>query len=91
VKSYILSPISSENVAAETLALLLPGQRDPWLLKDSHGDAMAYFNVGASDTPRAVPAVSVDISGRHYNCDADVLAVLEKVKERVGGDITYAP
>ena len=88
MKSYFLSPISSQDIAAAALGSLLPGQRDPWLLKDAQGDAIAYFNVGPSDTAPSVATISVDISGRHYDSDSDILAVLEKLREKVGGDIS---
>ena len=87
MKTYSLSPIASRSAAAETLDSLLPGQREPWLLNDSRGDAMAYFAI--DDISQAgVLTVSADISGRHYNCDADVVSVLERLRECVGGEIT---
>ncbi len=90
MKTYCLSPISSRSLAAEMLNDLLPGQCEPWLLRDGSGDAMAYFNLDDIDHP-GVPTVSADISGRHYNCDAEVVSVLERLRARVGGHITYAP
>ncbi len=51
---------------------------------------MAYFNIDDVDQP-GVLTVSADISGRHYNCDAEVVSVLESLRARVGGEITYAP
>ncbi len=90
MKTDSLSPISSRSVAAETLSVLLPGQREPWLLRDATRDTMAYFNIHDTDPP-VVLTVSADISGRHYNCDAEVLSVLERVRASVGGQITYAP
>ena len=33
-------------------------------------------------------AIVADISGRHYNCDKDVISVLQKLKEQLGGEIT---
>jgi hypothetical protein len=90
VKTYCLSPISSRSLAAEMLSALLPGQHEPWLLRDGSGDTMAYFNIDDVDQP-GVLTVSADISGRHYNCDAEVVSVLESLRARVGGDVTYAP
>lgn len=87
VKTYCLSPIASRNTAAETLDALLPGQRDPWLLTDASGDAMAYFHFDDVEQP-GVLTVSADISGRHYGCDAEVVSVLERLRDRVGGEIT---
>jgi len=87
VKSYALSSIASRSTATEKLDTLLPGQREPWLLKDASGDVMAYFHVNDVDLP-GVLTVSADISGRHYDCDAEVLSVLERLRDRVGGEIT---
>jgi hypothetical protein len=90
MKSYFLQSINSPSGAEEALNLLLPGQREPWLLKDTAGDTMAYINVEYFDEIGAF-AVEVDISGRHYNCDAEVIALLEKLKAQVGGDIECQP
>ena len=86
MKSYLLGPISSRSRAIEKLDALLPGQREPWLLTDPSGDAMAYFNVYDTDPP-GVTTVSADISGRHYNCDAEVVSVLERLRAHVVGEI----
>jgi len=86
VKTYCLSPIALRSTAAEALDSLLPGQREPWLLKDESGDAMAYFNIDDIDQT-GVLTVSADISGRHYDCDAEVVSVLERLRDRVGGEI----
>jgi hypothetical protein len=72
------------------LATLLPGDSETWLLKDCSGDVMAYFNIDDKETPGSF-TISADISGRHYNCDADVISVLERLRAGVGGEITYAP
>jgi hypothetical protein len=91
VKSYFLSAISSREAAIAALGSLLPGQHDPWLLKDTHGDAMAYFRVEPSESTPSTVTISVDISGRHHDRDADIVALLERLRENVGGNITYAP
>jgi hypothetical protein len=72
------------------LSALLPRQGETWLLKDPSGDVMAYFNIDDNDQP-GVLTLSADISGRHYNCDAEVLSVLERLRAQVGGQITCAP
>lgn len=87
MKTYCLSPIGSRSAVAETLDSLLPGQREPWLLKDAGGDAMAYFDIDDIDKP-GVLTVSANISGRHYECDTEVVSVLERLRDRVGGEIT---
>jgi hypothetical protein len=60
------------------------------LLKDGSGDVVAYFNIDDMDPP-GVLTVLADISGRHYNSDAEVVSVLEQVQAHVGGEISYAP
>jgi hypothetical protein len=90
VKTYCLSPISSRSAAAERLIALLPGQHEPWLLRDGSGDVVAYFNIDDTDPPGAL-SVLADISGRHYNSDAEVVSVLEQLRAHVGGEISYAP
>jgi hypothetical protein len=87
VKSYCLSPITSRITAAESLDSLLPGQREPWLLKDASGDAVAYFHIDEIEHC-GVLSVSADISGRHYNCDADIVSVVERLRTLVGGEIS---
>jgi len=47
---------------------------------------MAYFNIDDIDQT-GVLTVSADISGRHYDCDAEVVSVLERLRDRVGGEI----
>ena len=87
VKTYCLSPIQSPNVAVTKLNALLPGQSKPWLLKDSSGDVMAYFDLDDVDVP-GVLTILADISGRHYNCDAEVVSLLERLRADLGGEIT---
>jgi hypothetical protein len=87
VKTYCLSPIQSPTAAAVKLDQLLPGQSKPWLLKDSTGDVMAYFEINDVDMP-GVFTISADISGRHYNCDAEVVAFLRRLSAELGGEIT---
>jgi len=87
VKTYCLSPIQTRDVAVTKLNALLPGQSKPWLLKDSSGDVMAYFELDDVDVP-GVLTISADISGRHYNCDAEVVSLLERLRADLGGEIT---
>jgi hypothetical protein len=69
------------------LTAVLPEENNTWLLKDAAGDVMAYFHVAEPDPPTADQMIIADISGRHYNCDADVVAVLQKLKAELGGEI----
>ena len=34
--------------------------------------------------------IQVDVSGRHYDGDADVLSVMEKLRKELGGEITIS-
>jgi hypothetical protein len=89
VKSYFLAPIASRDDAVTALKAVLPEANQTWLLKDAAGDVMAYLYLAEPDggtiDKRTIVA---DISGRHYNCDKDVISVLQKLKERLGGQIT---
>ena len=49
---------------------------------------MAYFNLDDVSVP-GVLAISADISGRHYSCDAEVcFSLLERARIDLGGEIT---
>ena len=71
------------------LTALLPGQSEPWLLRDTSGDAMAYFHIDDTDPPGFL-SVAADVSGRHYDCDAEVVSVLERLRADIGGEIICA-
>lgn len=92
MKSYFLEGIASAEEAKVVLRDLLPGQENPWLLRAPDGDAIAYFRVGArgeaEDPDIELPAVLVDISGRHYSSDEQVLTVLRTLQQTLGGRIT---
>jgi hypothetical protein len=88
VKSYLLAPIVSRDEAVAALKAVLPEENKTWLLKDVAGDAMAYFYLAEPDGVIEERTIVADISGRHYNCDADVISVLKKLKEQLGGEIT---
>lgn len=67
---------------------LLPGEVTR-LLKPDSGDIMAYFDIIASDDDPGlkVPYIRASISGRHFNCDAEVLFALETLRSQLGGNI----
>jgi hypothetical protein len=88
MKSYLLENIASCDQAILELRRLLPGQENPWLLKSTDGDAIAYFNV---DLHEGMAKVSADMSGRHYNEDDRVKSILQQLQTRVGGTITFSP
>lgn len=91
MKSYSLAPVSSQDAAWAALKVILPEENKTWLLKDTGGDVIAYFSFEESDRETGLRTISADVSGRHYNRDADVILVLEKLKEKLGGEITCAP
>ncbi len=89
MKSYFLEGICSNEKAIEALRRHFPGQEHPWLLHDASGDVIAYLDVAeGGDSTIRIPAIAVDISGRHFNSDALVLAVLRSLQSQLGGDIT---
>jgi hypothetical protein len=88
VKSYLLAPIASRDAAITALSLILPQKNKTWLLKDASGDVMAYFYVAEPDGVLVRElTIAADISGRHYDRDADVVSVLQKLREELGGNI----
>ena len=85
MKSYFLQRISSIDAAKDALRARLPGKESPWLLLSAVGDPIAYFDVQVDLD--GVPNVNVqaDISGRHYDEDTAVIAVLRDLQLKVGG------
>lgn len=90
MKSYILGTISCVADAPDLLALMLSGG-SPWLLLAKDGDAIAYFNIVEHGDDVESPAITADISGRHYNEDEAVLEILRALQRRLGGTITCSP
>ena len=88
MKSYFLAPIASSSAASAALNSALPREGDTWLLKNSAGDVMAYFSLVEADSTTGARTIQADISGRHYNQDADVVSVLEALRQKIGGQIT---
>ena len=88
MKSYFLAPIASRSTAVAALNSALSGGSDQWLLKDNAGDVVAYFSLVESDNITGLRTIQVDISGRHYNSDVEVIAVLNGIRESTGGEVT---
>jgi len=88
MKSYFLAPIASRSAAITALSSALPVEAETWLLKDDTGDVIAYFSLVESDSTTSARTIQGDVGGRHYNRDADVILVLQKLKQEVGGEIT---
>jgi hypothetical protein len=87
MKTHALDRVSSSEQAKTALCSLLPGQSSPWLLCASDGDVIAYFNLVDADVDLVGPAITADVSGRHYNEDSAVLKVLKAAQQTVGGTI----
>jgi len=88
MKSCFLERISSLDAARAALRGRLPGQESPWLLLSAGGDPVAYFNVQGDLDGAPILNIQADISGRHYNEEASVLAVLKDIQGVVGGVVT---
>jgi len=88
MKCYFLDGIESAEQGKTALENLLPGG-ETRILKNESGDAMAYFDLVPKDTDPELkaPYISACISGRYYNCDAQVLSMLEKLQVQIGGVI----
>lgn len=92
MKSYFLVGYDPQTDARAALSTVLPGQTDPWLIMHTSGDPVAYLNIGTSDgtfedLEHGTCLISADISGRHYYADAEVIAVLDAVRQIIGGRI----
>ena len=84
LKSYFLEELADEQQARDRLDAALPGQSEPWVLPAVKGDAIAYFTMLKDDRGLAIQA---DVSGRHFEKDADVLAILRSLRTELGGTI----
>lgn len=85
MKSYFLEHLPSLAVAEAALTEELPAQREPWVLLDDCGDAVAYLHLNTSMDARPHLPIQADISGRHYQKDAIVVALLRRLQQRTGG------
>jgi hypothetical protein len=79
VKSYFLIGITRPEKTRQALSRILPGQTDPWLLLATADDPIAYFYIESERE------IHVSVSGRHFNEDAKVLEVLERLSVEIGG------
>lgn len=87
MKTYVLDRVTSvEQAKAELFSVLPDG-----ILYAPDGDAIAYFEVIESDIDTVGPAITADISGRHYDEDEAVIAVLKTFQRMLGGVIDAAP
>jgi len=88
VKSYFLEHISSVAAAESALRIELPGQEHPWLLRAADGDVIACFNVAPNLDDEPNLNIQADISDRHFNEDALVVDLLQRLSASIGGNVT---
>ena len=86
MKSYFLDGLPDRNSAREVLCDRLPNWTDPWLLHDSQGGVIAYFEIAECETGEF--AIQADMSGSHFDRDVDVIEVLRDLQRQLGGTIT---
>lgn len=98
MRSRFLFFVPNQLEAEAALDVVLPGQRDPWVLCDETGDPIGYFNI-YSDPNNARPASrppdgnndrnrpynQADISGRHFG--DEVTVALKQLQGMIGGVI----
>ena len=88
MKSYFLENINDVETLEVELSIILPGQKNPWLIWHQE-DVCAYVNIILGQDPEiVVPAVTVDISGRHYGESELILKFLQNLQNKVGGTIS---
>lgn len=87
MKSYLLEGISDASAAEVALNEALPGQSHPWLLYDFKGDALAYFHIDTHLDGISNIHICAEVSGRHYDQDSAVMALLSRIQGRIGGDL----
>ena len=85
MKSYFLEHVSSIAAAEAALRGELPGQESPWLLLAADGDIIAYLSVAPELDGEPNIHVHADISGRHFNQDAAIVSLLQRLSASVGG------
>ena len=48
----------------------------------------AYFSLVEVDSDTSARTIQADVSGRHYDKDTEIVSVLEKLRQKIGGEIT---
>ncbi|MFN3857494.1 MAG: hypothetical protein ACK4RV_07055 [Caulobacter sp.] len=96
MRSRFLFFVPSQLEAEAALDVVLPGQRDPWLLCDEAGDPIGYFSIysdpnnawsvspppDGNDDPNR-PYIQADICGRHFG--DEVTVALKQLQAMIGG------
>jgi hypothetical protein len=94
MKSYFLIGFESPDSAKAALSDIFPGQSGgTWVLFAKADDPMAYLYLGTNEYgefeefSKDTNLLQADISGRHFNEDEKIIAVLAKLQGRIGGHI----
>ena len=95
MKSYFLAAFETEAVAVEAMSSVFSGQ-DEFSTKVLFiaDKPAAYFYVCGVAEPHAFEGVAhnasvvqADIGGSHYNEDAEVIGILKRLQDLIGGSI----
>lgn len=87
MNSIFLERIAKPELLEETLSSILPGQMRPWIILCGV-DVAAYVNIIEEECDEIIlPAISVDLSGRHRDAEQKSLNVLHRIQRVVGGEI----
>ncbi|QNQ08108.1 hypothetical protein [Sphingomonas alpina] len=94
MKSYFLIGFESAERAQAALSDFFAGQSgETWVLFANADDPMAYFYLGTNEYgefeefAKDANLIQADISGRHFNEDDKIVAVLAGLRDRIGGYI----
>jgi hypothetical protein len=94
MKSYFLIGFKSTERAQAALSDSFAGQSgETWVLFANADDPMAYFYLGTNEHgefeefAKDANLIQADMSGRHFNEDDKIIAVLAGLQERIGGHI----
>lgn len=94
MKSYFLVGFEDEGQAHAALADAFPGQSgSTWVKFANPDDPIAYFYLGTNEHgefeefSKTANLLQADISGRHFNADDEVVAVLAEIQAAIGGRI----
>ncbi len=86
MNSYFLENIVKCTGLESTISRLLPGQPDPWLVKDG-ANAIGYVYISKDSEEFNGVTVVVDVKGGLNEKTRRIESFLEKLKNEVGGTI----
>ena len=88
MKTYkLLSSSTSQTAVAAALDELLTRDGDMWVLKNPKKEIVAYFSLSNSSHSAEVRTVRADIGGWHRDQSHEFVAVLDRLREKIGGKI----